>query len=76
MGKAAVDGWCLGEVAILFSMTRPCQTTNIIPFEGHVPGIVYLLMFICFSTGFMFIYFEIRSWMPRKARRPPSAVLE
>jgi hypothetical protein len=66
MGKAAVDGWCLGEVAILFSMTRPCQTTNIIPFEGRVPGIVYLLMFIYFSTGFMFIYFEIRSWVPRK----------
>ena len=69
MGKAAVDGWCLGEVAILFSMTRPCQTTNIIPFEGHVPWIVYLLMFIYFLVGLTFIYLEIRSWMPRKISR-------
>jgi hypothetical protein len=74
MGKLAVDGWCLGEIAILFSMTRPCQTTNIIPFEGHVPWIVYVLMFVYFSVGLIFIYLEIRSWMHRKvdARRQRS----
>lgn len=69
MGKAAVDGWCLGEVAILFSMTRPCRTINVIPFEGHAPWIVYVLMFAYLSAGLTLIFLEIRSWVPWKVRR-------
>jgi len=68
MGKAAVDGWCLGETAILFSITRPCQASNITPFDGRAPGVVYLMIVFYFSIGFILIYFGKRlfPWSGRK----------
>ena len=37
MGRLAVKSWSLGEVALLFSMTRPTLAAETVPFEGHVP---------------------------------------
>ena len=34
MGRVAVKSWSLGEVALLFSMTRPTLAAETVPFEG------------------------------------------
>jgi hypothetical protein len=61
MGRLAADSWSLGEVALLFSMTRPTLAAEIVPFEGHAPGIVWVLLAIYAGAGWFFIWFEIRS---------------
>ena len=44
MGRLAVKSWSLGEVALLFSMTRPTLAAETVPFEGHTPLIVWVLL--------------------------------
>jgi hypothetical protein len=61
MGKLGADSWSLGEVALLFSMTRPRRTTQSTPFDGPVPNIVWALLATYTSLGLFFIGFEIRS---------------
>jgi hypothetical protein len=61
LGRLAADSGCLGEVALLFSMTRPVQGLEVIPFTGRVPGIVWLLLALYAGLGLGFIGSEIRS---------------
>jgi hypothetical protein len=61
MGRLAVKSWSLGEVALLFSMTRPTLAAETIPFQGHAPPIVWILLLVYTSAGVFFIWFEIRS---------------
>ncbi len=61
MGRLAVKSWSLGEVALLFSMTRPALATETVPFEGHTPLIVWVLLVVYTGAGLFFIWFEIRS---------------
>ncbi len=70
MGRLAAESWSLGEVAILFSMTRPTAIAERVPFEGPVPPIVWLLLATYTAAGVFFIGFEIRSCR-RLLRRPP-----
>ena len=62
MGRAAAGSWSLGEVALLFSMTRPTAAAVTIPGDGHVPWIVWTLLAIFAGTGTFLIWFETRSW--------------
>lgn len=66
MGKAAVNGWCLGEVAIFFSMTRPTYSETVVPFKGTTPYIVYVLLISYWLIGLTLLYLEIRSWLPQR----------
>ena len=59
-GKLAVNSWSLGEVALLFSMTRPIYADNIIAFNGSIPLSVWGILFIFFILGTGFIFLEIR----------------
>ncbi len=61
LGRLAADSGCLGEVALLFSMTRPVQGLEIIPFHGRIPGIIWLLLALYAGLGLLFIGSEIRS---------------
>jgi hypothetical protein len=61
MGRLAVKSWSLGEVALLFSMTRPTLSAETVPFEGHTPLIVWVLLVVYAGAGLFFIWFEIRS---------------
>ncbi|MHB8969964.1 MAG: hypothetical protein ACYC3X_09835 [Pirellulaceae bacterium] len=61
MGHLAVESWSLGEVALLFSMTRPTLVSGTVPGAGPVPGIVWVLLVVYLSTGLFSIWFEIRS---------------
>lgn len=42
MGKLAADAPCLGDIALLFSLTRPVGP-NVVPFTGPLPRVVWLL---------------------------------
>lgn len=61
MGHLAVKSWSLGEVALLFSMTRPTQAAETVPFEGRMPSIVWICLAVYAGAGVFFIWFEIRS---------------
>jgi hypothetical protein len=50
LGWAAADGWCFGELALLFSMTRPNASGKVVPYQGGVPPMVWLSLGI-FLTG-------------------------
>jgi hypothetical protein len=62
MGRLAANSWSLGEVALLFSMTRPTATAQTVPFEGPTPLMVWLMFAVYAGSGLFFIGFELRSW--------------
>lgn len=72
MGRLAAKSWSLGEVALLFSMTRPTLAAKTVPFEGHAPWIVWVLLVVYAGAGTFFIAFEIRSL--RRRFRPAGNV--
>jgi len=79
MGRLAANSWSLGEMALLFSMTRPTLAARTVPFEGHAPAIVWILFVVYLGTGLFSIGFEIRSirrrlwrYRNRQCRCPPS----
>lgn len=61
MGRVAVKSWSLGEVALLFSMTRPTLAAKTVSFDGHAPLIVWILLLVYAGGGVFFIGFEVRS---------------
>ena len=65
MGRLAANSWSLGEVALLFSMTRPTLAAKTVPFEGHAPAIVWVLFAVYLGTGLFSIWFEMRSMRRR-----------
>ena len=65
MGYVEADSWPLGEVGLLFSMTRPSATHQTKPFIGHIPYIVWVLTGLYTFIGFRFISTGLRKW-PRK----------
>lgn len=61
MGRLAAESWSLGEVALLFSMTRPTLAAETVSGDGRVPYIVWILLAIFTSTGLFSIWFELHS---------------
>jgi hypothetical protein len=62
MGKMAADSGCLGETAILFSMTRPNYSGQSVPFVGPVPLLVWLMFAAYVGFGMLLLGFEVRAW--------------
>ena len=60
MGTVAVDSGSLGEVALLFSMSRPNEVGEVVPYDGNVPGIVWVMLAAYLGVGGMFIALEVR----------------
>jgi hypothetical protein len=60
MGWLSVDSWSLGEIALLFSMTRPVSAARIEAFSGPIPWVVWLAMVVYFGAGVFFIVMEAR----------------
>ena len=71
LGRVAADGSCLGEIALLFSMTRPLRGLAVVPFAGRIPGSVWLLLLAYAGIGILLIASEIRSCRRLFARRQP-----
>lgn len=61
MGLVAVDSPSLGEVALLFSMSRPDEVGEVVPYEGNVPGIVWVMLVAYLGVGGMFVVLEVRA---------------
>ena len=74
MGRVAVNSWSLGEVALLFSMTRPTSTAETVPFEGPTPKSVWLLAAVYAGLGLLFIALEVRGcrrvWRKHREDKP------
>ena len=68
MGRLAAKSWSLGEVALLFSMTRPTLAPQTVPFEGRTPPLVWLLLIVYLLVGAFLIGYEIRC-LRRRIRR-------
>ncbi|MEN6451694.1 MAG: hypothetical protein ABFC96_14475 [Thermoguttaceae bacterium] len=74
MGRVAAKSWSLGEVAMLFSMTRPTLTENAVPFRGRHAAIVWIMLAFYAGSGVFLIWFEIRTTR-RRIRRYRETVL-
>ena len=61
LGYVAADSSCLGEVALMFVLTRPVLVSEIVPFTGKVPWLVWTLIFFYGSLGTVLIWGRIRS---------------
>ncbi len=61
LGWAAADGWCFGELALLFSMTRPNLSGTTVPYQGGVPPMVWL------SLGMFLSGAALTSWLGVRA---------
>jgi hypothetical protein len=72
LGRVAAKSWSLGEIAMLFSMTRPTLAAKTVPFEGRTPFIVWMCIAGYTGVGVFFIWFEIRSCrrLIRRYREP------
>ena len=62
MGKVAMDGACLAETALLFSMTRPNRAAETTPFTGRAPLLVWIMMLAYAGWGVWRVCGEIRWW--------------
>ena len=60
LSYCAVQSWSLGEVALLFSMTRPMGSEAVVPYGGSVPGMVLVLLAGYYAVGILFIGLEWR----------------
>ena len=60
MGSLAVESWSLGEVALLFSMSRPTRTGQTVAYEGVAPPLVWFFLFGYGGLGAGFIWRAIR----------------
>lgn len=67
MGWLAVDAWCLGELALLFSMTRPLPPGELTAATSHAPGIVWALLLFHTIIGLWFLYREWAPWIPSRS---------
>jgi len=62
VGKVTANSWVLGDVALLFSMTRPNYAHTTISFDGTVPFSVWGILFTFIILGVVLIYLEIK-WL-------------
>ena len=67
MGRLAAGGACLGDVALLFSMTRPLGP-DVVPFTGPLPRVIWLLPGGWIALGILILVGEIRG-LRREWRR-------
>jgi len=61
-GKLTVDSWSLGDVALLFTMTRPIYSEKIIRSEDSFPWSIWVILFAFISVGILLIWIEAK-WL-------------
>ena len=60
---------CLGEIALLFAMTRPIPVETTVAFDGPAPRTVWLLLAAYAGIGGALL--ALAAALARKARRKP-----
>lgn len=73
MGSLAVESWSLGEVALLFSMSRPTRTEQTVPYAGVAPPLVWFALLGYGGLGAGFIWRAIRRIRRLRTRDVPAA---
>jgi hypothetical protein len=68
MGWLAADGWCFGELALSFAMTRPTYATETRTHDGTVPPLIWLMTAFYFGVGALILVREAKFWRTRLAR--------
>ena len=73
MGWAAADGWCFGETAFLFAMTRPNNHGSAVKYSGRPPLVLlgFIILYGAMGAGLILRewVFWRRRFQPRKS--PP-----
>lgn len=64
LGWIAADGWCFGELALQFSMTRPNLSGGVTKYEGEVPGMVWALLVIYLTGAGLLLW---RGWLATRS---------
>jgi len=62
LSYASCKSACLGEVALLFLMTRPITSNQIIVYEGHLPMLVNVVISFYIICGILLLMPEIIHW--------------
>jgi hypothetical protein len=62
MGDLMIDAAPLGEMALLFGMTRPVKVDKVVYSSWDLPPGIILLFFIYLLPGLCLIYSEYRCW--------------
>jgi hypothetical protein len=65
LGYFASEGWCFGELALSFALTRPNYTTATVPSSGSTPPILWLFACFYLGIGFMLVLREYVYWRKR-----------
>jgi hypothetical protein len=73
LGLIAADGWCFGELALHFAMTRPNYTSQAVAYDGRTPGIVWALIAMYLLGGIALVTCEVHYWLKFVASRSPTA---
>ncbi len=61
LGKIAADAPCLGEIALLFVLTRPALVSETTPFSGKTPWLVWTLILIYSGVGSVLILGRVKA---------------
>ncbi|MGC4068303.1 MAG: hypothetical protein QM784_27365 [Polyangiaceae bacterium] len=73
LGYFASEGWCFGELALSFALTRPNYVAATTPSDGSVPRVVWLFLCFYLGTGFLLIIREYVYWRKRLVVRVKGA---
>lgn len=65
LGWVAADGWCFGELAIQFAMTRPNQSPQTKVFQGSAPPVVWVMVLVYLAVGLGLATPVARHWRAR-----------
>ncbi len=65
MGYFAADGWCFGELAIAFALTRPTYASATTLHDGSVPPLVWVLLIFYLGGGTLIVMREFHWWRRR-----------
>lgn len=68
MGFLAADGWCFGELALAFALTRPTYEGKITPPDGSIPPLVWVLLAFYAAGGVLIPAREFAYWRKRPLR--------
>jgi len=60
---------CLGDVAVIFLMTRPILSEHVIPFKGGVPWVVWLACFFYGAIGIRILFDQWFYWRKYHEKR-------
>ena len=71
MGTFAADGWCFGELALTFAMSRPNYSERIAAGDASVPSAVWIVVGLYFAGGIMIVLREALYWRRRLRRAAP-----